>query len=149
MNKEKTEHIRFRQTNFESELEKNGSFIYTNVGHSMMPMLRPNRDLSIISKRLSVRYRKYDVVLYRRENHYVLHRILKVRKKDYIICGDHNWRREYGITDEEIIGVLVSFVRDGKKIACSNKRYMVYVHLWCDFSRFALCSYFQSGAGKK
>lgn len=118
---------------FEEELEKYGSIVYTNVGVSMMPLLRQHRDL-IVLKKPEGRLKKYDVPLYKRDSgQYVLHRILKVRGRDYVLCGDHQYRREYGITDDHIIGVLNAVVRDGKEISVSDRRYLLYVHLWCDF----------------
>lgn len=118
---------------YEEELQKNGKIIHTNVGTSMMPLLRQNRDVMII-ERPEGRLKKYDVPLYKRKNgQYVLHRILKVREKDYVICGDHCVKKEYGITDNEIIGVLTGVIRDGKTITMDNPRYKFYYHLWCDF----------------
>lgn len=121
------------KSTFEEEIAKNGRLVYINVGDSMMPLLREKRDLLIIEK-VSGRLKKYDVPLYRRDSgQYVLHRILKVRKDDYVICGDNRWKKEYGITDRHIIGVLTGIVRDGKKISVNNKKYKLYVHLCCDF----------------
>ena len=122
------------KSTYEEELEKNGRLIYTNVGDSMMPLLRQRRDLVIIEKRPEGRCRKYDVVLYRRPNgKHVLHRILKVRKNDYVICGDNRRVREFGVPDEWIIGVLTGVVRDGRQINVTDRRYRLYAHLWCDF----------------
>lgn len=121
------------KTTFEEEIRKHGKLVYTNVGFSMMPLLRQGRDLMIISGKPEGRLKKYDAVLYKCGGRYILHRILKVRKNDYVICGDHNWRREYGITDDQIIGVLTAFVRDGAEIPVTDRRYLMYVHLWCDF----------------
>lgn len=118
---------------YEEELRKNGKIIHTNVGVSMMPLLRQNRDVMII-ERPEGRLKKYDVPLYKRKNgQYVLHRILKVREHDYVICGDHCVNKEYGITDEQIIGVLTGVIRDGKTISVNDFNYKVYYHLWCDF----------------
>lgn len=118
---------------YEEELRKNGKIIKTNVGVSMMPLLRENRDVMII-ERTKGRLKKYDVPLYKRKDgQYVLHRILKVREKDYIICGDHCVKREYGITDEQIIGVLTGVIRDGKTVDFNSLGYKFYYHLWCDF----------------
>lgn len=117
---------------YEEELERHGKLVYPNVGFSMMPLLRQHRDLMVISRRPEGRLKKYDAVLYKRGGRYILHRILKVRKDDYVICGDHNWRREYGIKDDQIIGVLTAFVRDGVETPVTDKRYLAYVHLWCD-----------------
>ena len=120
-------------SSYQQVLETNGRLVYPNVGTSMMPLLRQHRDLMVIAKRPEGRCRKYDAVLYRRGDRYILHRILKVREKDYVICGDHCWRREYGITDEDIIGVLCAFVRDGVETPVTDRCYRLYVHLWCDF----------------
>lgn len=118
---------------FEEVLAKNGKLIYTNVGDSMMPLIRQDKDLLVIEP-VHGRLKKYDVPLYRRDSgQYVLHRILKVRREDYVICGDNRWKKEYGITDRHIIGILTGIVRDGKTISVTDKKYLLYVHVWCDF----------------
>ena len=118
---------------FKEQLEQHGKIIYTNVGTSMMPLLREGRDVMII-ERPTGRLKKYDVPLYiRPDGMHVLHRILKVRKNDYVICGDHCIKKEYGITDDDIIGVLTGIIRDGKTISMSSLKYKLYYHLWCDF----------------
>lgn len=125
---------------YEDVLNTRGKLIYTNVGTSMMPLLRQKRDLMIIEKVSNVRCKKYDAVLYKRKNgQYVLHRILKVKKSDYVICGDNCCRREYGVTDDQILGVLTAVVRDGKTITVNDRRYLLYVHLWCDFFHIRVC----------
>ena len=121
-------------SSYEEQLEKYGQFVYTNVGDSMMPLLRQHRDLIVIDKRPQSRCKKYDVVLYRRPTgEYVLHRILKVRRDDYIICGDNRYVREFGVPDDWIIGILTAVVRDGKELSVTDWNYRLYVHLWCDF----------------
>ena len=121
------------KSTFEEEISRTGKLIYTNVGDSMMPLIRQNRDLLIIEK-VSGRLKKYDVPLYKRDSgQYVLHRIIKVHKDDYVICGDNRWQKEYGITDHHIIGVQTGVIRNGKTISVNNKNYRLYVHLWCDF----------------
>lgn len=119
-------------TSFEEELATHGTLIYRNRGVSMMPMLRQDRDLMVIEQRPEGRCRKYDVVLYKRNNQYILHRILKVLPDGYVICGDHNWKKDPIVREEQILGRLVSFVRDGREISAENPLYQCYVHLWCD-----------------
>jgi hypothetical protein len=119
---------------YEEQLRTHGTLVYTNVGSSMLPLLRQNRDLLIVGRRPEGRCKKYDVVLYKRPSgQYVLHRILKVRKNDYVICGDNRRVREFGVPDEWIFGVLTGVVRDGKQISIHDFKYRCYVHLWCDF----------------
>ena len=127
---------------YEEELSRHGRIIQRNVGVSMMPLLRQNRDVMII-ERPSGRLKKYDCPLYKRaDGKYVLHRILKVRENDYVICGDHCTKKEYGITDDNIIGVLTGVIRDGKVIKSDNRLYKIYYHLWCDlfYIRVAILS---------
>lgn len=132
-----------KKTNFEEELERKGSIVYTNVGDSMLPLLRQGRDLLVIERPsawkenagdTANRLKRLDVPLYKRDNGaYVLHRIIRVRKNDYVLCGDNRYHREYGITDRHIIGVLKAVVRDGKEISVEDKKYRIYAHVWCDF----------------
>ena len=121
------------KSTFEEQLAKNGKLIYTNKGDSMMPLIRQDRDLLVI-KPVHGRLKKYDVPLYKRDSgQYVLHRILKVRRNDYVICGDNRFIKEYGIRDRHIIGVLSAVIRDGKEVSVNDMKYKLYVHLWCDF----------------
>ena len=121
------------KSTFEEEIEKSGKIIYTNVGDSMMPFIKQGRDVLVISK-AEGKLKRYDVPLYKRDSgQYVLHRILKVRENDYVICGDNRWSKEYGITDRHIIGVLTGVIRNGKEIPVTDLKYRIYVHLWCDF----------------
>lgn len=120
-------------TKFEDIIKRDGRLVYTNVGDSMHPLIRQDKDILIIEKP-NGRLKKYDVPLYKRDSgQYVLHRILKVRENDYVICGDNRYSKEYGITDRHIIGVLTAVVRNGKEIPVTDMRYRLYVHLWSDF----------------
>lgn len=116
---------------YEDYLEKHESLTYRNVGVSMLPLLRQGKDLFIVTRKTNERCQVGDVVLYRRPpQHYVLHRIVKVRPADYVILGDNCIRKEYGITDADIIGVMTGFVRGGKSYDVHDKRYRVYVFAW-------------------
>ena len=130
----KTNEPSVKYVSFEELLEQNGYLVYTNVGNSMLPLLRQHRDIIEIRKKdPNKRCKKHDAVLYKRGDKYILHRVLKVRENDYVICGDHNVRKEYGITDEMILGVLTRVIRNGKSIYPTDPMHRLYVHLWCDF----------------
>ena len=119
------------KTTYEEFLEKNGSMTYSNKGTSMLPLLREGKDLFTVAKKGSGRCSKYDVVLYRRPPHsYVLHRVIKVRKNDYVILGDNCLRKEYGITDDDIIAVMTSFVHNGKEHSVNDLSYKLYSRFW-------------------
>ncbi|MBQ2383889.1 MAG: S24/S26 family peptidase [Oscillospiraceae bacterium] len=122
-------------TTFEEVLRTQGRLIHTNVGDSMLPLLRQGRDLMVIEPRPEGPCKRYDAVLYKRPNgKYVMHRILKKRSDGYVICGDNRWMREFGVPDEWIIGILTGVLRDGKDLVrVTDFKYRLYVHLWCDF----------------
>lgn len=112
---------------FEDILEQEGQLVYTNVGTSMMPLLRQRRDLLIIRKKGPERLHWLDCPLYKRDNgKYILHRVLWVRKHDYIICGDNQWRPETGISDRHVIGVLEAVDRDGKLLEMNSLKMRIY-----------------------
>ena len=112
---------------YKEYLEKHGTLIYTNVGVSMLPLLREGKDLLIVSRKGPGRCRAGDVVLYiRAGNRYVLHRVIEVHAHEYVIMGDNCVTKEYGIRDEDIIGVMTGFVRGGRKHSTDEFGYRVY-----------------------
>ena len=116
--------------NFEKYLDENGSLIYSNVGVSMLPLLRQGKDLFILEKKKSEHFKIGDVVLYRRNNKYVLHRIIDVRENDYVILGDNCLEKEYGIKDVDIIAIMTGFIRNGKKYSVNDFVYKAYSFIW-------------------
>ncbi len=112
---------------YEEYLEKNGELTYTNVGTSMMPLLKQSRDLFTVKRKGRRRCKAGDVVLYRRPpNKYVLHRIVEVRPDSYVILGDNCVSKEYGITDEDILGVMTGYVRKGRQHTTKDMSYLLY-----------------------
>lgn len=116
---------------YEQELLRRGVLIYTTKGRSMRPFLRSGEDLFYIERKTAQRCRKYDAVLYRRDNgKYVLHRIVKVCSDGYTLCGDNTWQMEPGIRDDQILGVMTGVIRNGKKTDVSSPAYRTAVGLW-------------------
>lgn len=122
---------------FEEELSRSGKVVYTNVGVSMMPLLREGRDIMVIHKADTSKLRKYDAVLFRRpgvkgRGAYVLHRILKVLPDGlYWIVGDNCTSGEK-VPKKDILGILTQVNRDGKKtVNITDFSYKMYVLFWC------------------
>ena len=128
-----TEYLSSKTYSFEELLEETGRIVYTNVGCSMMPLLRQRRDIIEITPKGPGRCSKYDVVLYKRGNRYILHRIISVTPSGYVIAGDHNTFKEYDVTDEMILGVMTRVIRNGKEIVPTDMLYKLYYHIWVDF----------------
>ena len=108
----------------EDILEKEGYYISTSVGNSMLPFLRERKDTIVIQKR--EQYKKFDVVLYKRKGNYVLHRIIKVLPETFHIRGDNCYYDEY-VKHNEIIGVMVECYRGEKKVNLNSIFYKLYV----------------------
>ena len=118
------------KSTFEEIIERDGKLLYTNKGDSMMPLIREGCDILVIEK-TNGRLKRFDIPLYRRDNgQYVLHRIIRIRQNDYVICGDNRVSPEYGITDRHIIGVLTSVIRNGREIPVRSRQYKLYAYLW-------------------
>ena len=115
---------------FEEYLAEHGSLVYTFMGRSMLPLLRQGRDLITVERKGPARCGVGDVVLYRRGEQYVLHRVVAVRDRDYVILGDNCVNREFGIRDADILGVMTGFVRGGKEHSVSEPSYRLYSALW-------------------
>ena len=114
-------------TKFENEIESKGYIVYTNVGVSMMPLLRQNKDLMVIRK-ITEPLKKNDAVLFKRPNGaYVLHRIVKVcGLGQYRIVGDNRAFPET-VPEEWIIGILTEVIKDGRHISVDSDEYKAYL----------------------
>ena len=114
-------------SSIEDYLNERGMLTYSNVGVSMMPLLRQGRDLFTVKKKGPERCKVGDVVLYKRPpDKYVLHRIVEVREDSYVILGDSCVNREYGVTDSDILGVMTGYIRDGKEHSVTEQAYLDY-----------------------
>ena len=121
---------------FEEVLNRDGRLVYTNVGVSMLPLIREGRDVMIIEKRDISAVKKYDAVLYRRDNfsgrgRYVLHRIVKILPDgSYYIVGDNATSGET-VNAGQILGVLTGINRGGRQVSLTGFKHRAYVALWC------------------
>ena len=113
----------------EKALKEDEIFVGKTQGDSMYPMLVSGRDRVIIKPPVFP-MKKYDVVVYRRDDHYTMHRIVKVTRKGYVICGDNRVNLETDITDKDIVGVLVAFYHIHiEHIHIVHKRRYMHFHL--------------------
>ena len=115
---------------YESILDKEGTFVYTNSGNSMYPLIRPKGDLIVI-KKPKIPLNKYDIPLYKRKSgEYVLHRVIAVKNDGYVIRGDNCTYSEKGIADSQIVGVLYSVIRGKKEVLINSLPQKIYAVVW-------------------
>ena len=95
-------------------------------GFSMVPLLRDGGD-RVILKKADKPLAVDDVVLCKTDdNRYVLHRVVSVND-GYTLKGDNSVLTEHCSGDSDIIGVAVTFIRKGKIIEATDKKYLFYV----------------------
>ena len=107
---------------FEDVLNRDGELFFTNVGYSMYPLIREREDILHIKQ--SDTYKKGDIILFKSNvEHYVLHRILKIKKDKIITAGDYNYFKDQPITRDQILGLLISIKKkDGTLIDLSKDK---------------------------
>ncbi|MBR6523179.1 MAG: S24/S26 family peptidase [Clostridia bacterium] len=109
-----------------------GNVKLTVTGQSMMPTLIEHRDSVILAQ--PDKPKKSDIVLYQRTNgEYVLHRIVKVTKDGFGMCGDNQLKVEYPVFPEQIIAVVSFIVRKGEMISKNNPKYKLSSFIWTNF----------------
>ena len=86
----------------EEVISSDGEFRLYPKGTSMLPLIRQGKDSVILVKPSLLS--KGDIILYKRENgQFVLHRIIKIKGDDLIICGDNQSDLETGIKTSDVI----------------------------------------------
>ena len=111
------------------KLSSGGTIQIPITGTSMLPLLVQGRDSVILSPASQLKVN--DIIFYKRDDgHFVLHRIIGNDDKGYILCGDNQWVKEYGITPKHIIGVVTEIIRDGVNININDKEYIKYCNRW-------------------
>ncbi len=114
----------------EKAIAQKGIYASKTTGDSMNPMLVEGRD-TVFIKKAEFPLKKYDIPVYHRDDHYTMHRIVKVTKKGYVICGDNRAHLERDITEKDIVGVLAAFYHDGKYVEYGDAEYMRYAKRAC------------------
>lgn len=111
------------------KIDNGGTVQLPITGKSMRPLLVWGRDTVEIVK--CENPKKGDIIFYLRDNgQFVLHRIIGTDENGYILCGDNQWVKEYGIKDHNIIAVVRSITRKGKVIQVTNVPYRIYSNVW-------------------
>lgn len=93
------------------------------TGHSMLPFYKHGKTVVRLKKQDV--YHKYDVVLFKYGDQYVLHRIIKIKDNVYTLRGDGAFRKEV-VRQDALYAKVIDFHRDSKRI----KSYKLKYRLW-------------------
>ena len=103
-------------------IREGGQFVFYPSGISMLPTIKEREDCVVLVEADDLQ--KNDLILYRRKcGKYVLHRIIDIKNGEYTLCGDNQFRYEYGITSDMTIA-MASEIRkkDGSVITLADIR---------------------------
>ncbi len=91
-----------------------------------MPLLREGKDSVLLVSPNNIK--KNDIVLYKRANgQFVMHRVIKIKKDEFIMCGDNQYEHEHGIKKENLLAKVKGIYRGEEYFEASNKQYKKYV----------------------
>lgn len=112
-------------------LQEQGFVVVPISGTSMWPLLQEGKSRVQIVARDKRQLRKGDIVLYRRcDGTFVLHRIVKVQKDSFLLCGDHQFRPLEQVQEAQIMGVAQGFFRNGRYFDEKTWWYRLYKLFW-------------------
>lgn len=107
------------ESNIEQLLNKEG-FVITDIhGTSMSPFLNQDKHKIIVS-RVTRDLKKYDVVLYKVNNRYILHRIIDIVDDTLLIRGDNTLEVEK-VNKNDILGILTSYYDNNMCVDVDDK----------------------------
>lgn len=113
-------------------LDSGGQFTLFPRGTSMLPLIVQGRDS--VSLVRAETYSRGDIAFYRRgDGSFILHRIVGEKDGAFVMCGDNQLAREYGIAPAQIIGKAEYVTRKGKAMTPRSPAYRVYCTLWRSF----------------
>ena len=98
-------------------------------GTSMRPFLYSGRDTVILIK-FAERPCTGDIVVYRKNGYYIMHRVISVEEETFTALGDNQRTPDRLIPISDIRAKVVGAVRDGRKISPSSAVWKFYSKIY-------------------
>lgn len=115
-----------RTYTIEEALQQHHTLLEVPAGYSMYPLLRNKTDTFVLDNRFH-RLHKGDVVLFKRGDTYVLHRILSIDKTGICRIRGDNCSACDLVPTTDILAVMTELYRGKRHIRCGNSIwYTVY-----------------------
>jgi len=108
-------------------LDNHQSVELTVSGTSMRPFYEDKKTVVTLEHPSAVK--KYDVVLYLDKGSYKLHRVVRIKDTEFIICGDALKPLEY-IHKHYIFGVVTKHTKGHRVILSRDSTYLKKVRFW-------------------
>ena len=119
---------------YEELLARNGQVTTHVVGTSMLPLLHNRQSIVTVESVSRVPPRRGDVVLYKVNGTYILHRVMRIQGSEYLIRGDNTWVMEH-VPASALLATMTSFYRTPKGRLVTRQDFLYRLY------RLALPSY--------
>ena len=108
------------------QIDSGKTVVFSPNGVSMLPLIRPNTD-QVMLRKAPQKLKKYDLPLYLREDgQFILHRVVGIQDDGYVMCGDNQFEREYGVKDIQILALACGIYRGDVFLSFDDKSYLKY-----------------------
>lgn len=128
-----TEKLWLNNVQFFEEIDRmlqNGHSVTMRAkGNSMFPFIRSERDSVVLQKMKNMAVGS--IVLARLQNgSYVLHRVYQLEKEGMVLMGDGNLCATERCRRNEVVGVVVKIIRDGRYVDCTSRKELFKAWMW-------------------
>ena len=108
-----------------------GTAVLRVRGNSMWPFLRDNRDRVMLRASAAERVRVGDVLFFRYEGRYLLHRVVRRLRDGWLLRGDNCWTRHVErCREEDVIGVVTRVWRGEREWSCASWTWRCASRVW-------------------
>lgn len=114
-----------KELTYQETIEQYGMFIYFPVGTSMLPLIREGKD-SVKLVKIERPVKQHDVVLYQRNDQFILHRVVKVKDDTVDMAGDHQTMIEKDVLKSSIIALMEGVYREERYVPIQSFRMKCY-----------------------
>ncbi len=111
----------------EETIKNNQEAIFRVQGTSMGPFLK--HDLTNVTMSQFTKLSKGDIILFRYNKEFKLHRIIKIKDEQIVARGDNSYQKEL-INLSDVIGVVVSYETNQKVIYPKSFNVSILLFLW-------------------
>lgn len=120
--------------NYKDILKEKGLILLSPTGDSMLPFIKQNLDIVKLES-LTKPLKKYDVILFKKQDDYILHRIIRI-KDAFVVCrGDNEFTSDI-VNIGDIVAVMSGLYRKEKYIDQKDYIRKATIRLWYFFSFF-------------
>jgi hypothetical protein len=104
--------------NYIDILNEKGVLLLTPKGKSMSPFIKPKSDIVKLIQ-INKELKKHDVVLYKKDSSYILHRIIKMNSHKFLVKGDNEIHGEW-ISKSDTIAYMTGLFRKNRYYSNDN-----------------------------